>query len=141
MAQVNPYLNFSGNCEEAFTFYRSVFGGEFSNVSRFSEMPEGAPTDSAEANWILHIALPIGDSMLMVSDCTASMGPTTAGDNVHVTVSPDSAEDSERIFNALAEGGQVTMPYEKQFWGDYFGMCTDRYGINWMVDYAEGDQG
>jgi PhnB protein len=140
MATVNPYLNFSGTCMQAFDFYKSVFGGEFSNVSRFSEMPSDEPADPALADQIMHIALPLGDSVLMGSDVPPEMGTVTPGNNTYVTVTPDSVADAERIFTALAEDGDIEMPFDKQFWGDYFGSCTDRFGIHWMVDVADEEQ-
>jgi PhnB protein len=136
MTGLHPYLNFGGDCEAAFDFYRSVFGGEFSNVSRYSDMPPETPGPEVGPDKIMHISLPVGeDQVLMGSDRPASMGPTTQGDNVHVSVDPDSEEDAKRIFEHLSEGGTITMPYEKTFWGAYFGMCTDKFGINWMVNY------
>ncbi len=140
MAAVNPYLNFSGNCMEAFDYYKSVFGGEFSNVTRFSDMPSDALDDPAAADQIMHISLPLGDSVLMGSDVPSNMGKVTAGNNTYVCVSPDSVADAERFFAGLAEGGTVEMPFGKQIWGDYFGSCTDRFGINWMVDVTAEEQ-
>jgi PhnB protein len=136
MARVNPYLHFSGNCEEAFNFYRSVFGGEFLILQRFSEEPSDVPSPESDAARIMHVALPIGEGqVLMGSDRPSSMGPTTSGDNVHLRVSPYSTEGARRIFDMLSEGGQITMPFEKAVGGAGFGMCTDRFGVNWMVNY------
>jgi len=137
MTSVNPYLGFDGDCEAAFELYRSVFGGEFEAVNRYSEMPPDAQVSSVDADKIMHISLPLADGQaLMGSDRPPGMGGTTFGDSVAISVSPDSAEDSRRIFEALAAGGQVSMPYERQFWGADYGMCTDRFGINWMVNYT-----
>ena len=146
MASVHPYLNFSGNCEEAFDFYSSVFGGELSDVNRYSEAPPDAasyvPSMESEADKIMHISLPIGEGqVLMGSDRPASMGPTTVGDNIHVSISPDTAGEAKRIFDGLSDGGRVTMPFETVFWGADFGMCTDKYGINWMVNYDPNQPG
>lgn len=136
MAKVNPYLGFSGNCEEAFKFYKSVFGGEFSNLSRFSDVPADMPSPESDGDKIMHVSLPIGEGqVVMGSDRPSSMGPTVSGNNVHVSVSPASREEGLRIFNGLSEGGQITMPFEKTFWGADFGMCTDKYGVQWMVNY------
>lgn len=136
MASINPYLSFSGNCEEAFNFYRSVFGGEFLAVNRYSEMPSEAAAPESERDKIMHIALPIGPGqLLMGADRPEGMGPTTPGDNVSISISPDNEGEAKRIFDGLSEGGQVTMPLERAFWGSDFGMCTDRYGIHWMVNY------
>ena len=139
MTALNPYLNFDGNCEEAFEFYKSVFGGEYGDVNRFSEMP-GDEISPADANKILHISLPVGESqLLMGSDRIEGMPSTNFGDSITVSVGPNSAEEGSRIFEALSEGGTVTMPYERQFWGADYGSCVDRFGINWMVNYAPAD--
>jgi PhnB protein len=136
MPSVNPYLGFDGTCEAAFEFYRSVFGGEFLNVSRYSEMPPDAGVASEDGDKIMHISLPLGDGQaIMGSDRPPGMGQTTFGDSVAITISPDSPEEGRRIFEALSVGGQVTMPYERQFWGDDYGQLTDRFGIHWQVDY------
>lgn len=139
MAEVNPYLNFSGNCEEAFTFYQAVFGGELF-ISRFSEMP---PDDSFEVdgNLIMHVSLPLGEGqVLMGSDRPDGMGPTTPGDNVQVSIGPATSEEGKRIFDALAEGGTVSMPYQATFWGADYGSLVDRFGIHWMVNYDTGQE-
>ena len=140
MASANPYLNFPGNCLEAFEFYQSVLGGEFANVSRFSEMPsDAAPDETHEPapDGIMHISLPIGDSILMGSDVPPGMGTVTAGNTCYVCLSPDGPEEGKRVFEGLSEGGEIEMPFDRQFWGDYFGSFTDRYGIKWMVDTAD----
>jgi len=140
MASANPYLNFSGNCLEAFEFYRSVLGGEFSAVSSFSEMPVDAATDRTHEpppDGIMHISLPIGDSILMGSDVPPGMGTVTAGNACYVCLSPDSVEEGKRVFDGLSDGGEIEMPWGRQFWGDYFGSFTDSYGIRWMVVAAD----
>jgi PhnB protein len=140
MASANPYLNFSGNCLEAFEFYKSVLGGEFSSVNKFSEMPPDAASDQtheAAPEGIMHISLPIGDSMLMGSDVPPGMGTVTAGNTCYVCLSPDSPDEAKRAFDGLSEGGDIEMPFDRQFWGDYFGSFTDKYGIKWMVDVAD----
>jgi PhnB protein len=140
---INPYLTFNGNCEEAFNFYRGVFGGNFVYVGRFKDMPpqEGHPPMSEEAgNLIMHISLPIGTSgsLLMGSDSSEEFGKaTTVGNNFTVSVSATSTAEADKIFKGLSNGGQVTMPMGKTFWGSYFGMCTDKYGIQWMMSYDE----
>ncbi len=141
MASANPYLNFPGNCMEAFDFYKSVFGGEFTYVGRFSDMPSS--TGEAAPEGIMHISLPIGDSMLMGSDVPPQMGTVTAGNTCYVCVTPDTVEEARRIYDGLGVGGRVELPFGKQDWGDYFGSFTDRYGIKWMVDVAgsESSQG
>ena len=135
MAHINPYLNFDGNCEEAFAFYQTVFGGEAA-ISRYSEMPGDQP--GPEADKIMHAGLNLGDGqMLYGSDRLSFMGATTVGDNVQININPASAEEGKRLFTALSDGGEVTQPYEEAFWGAVFGMCVDRYGIRWLVNYRE----
>jgi len=141
MKAVNPYLNFSDNCEEAFEFYKSVFGGEFVTVMRFKDVPaevldESHQMPAAEAEKIMHIALPIGQgTILMGSDVPEAMGPVATGANFAISLSAESEAEATALFNKLSAGGQVTMPLDKAFWGDYFGMCTDKFGIQWMVSY------
>jgi PhnB protein len=143
MTRLSPYLGFDGNCEQAFELYRSVFGGEFSGVSRYSEAPPdsaGPPGAPIDGDKIMHIALPIGDGQaIMGSDRPPGMGATTFGDSVAISVFPDSSEEGHRIFDALSAGGEVSMPYERQFWGDDYGMLIDRFGIHWMVDYTPSE--
>ena len=138
MAQINPYIHFNGNCEEAFTFYKSVFGGEFAMVSRFKDIsfPE-LPVSEKEADKIMHIALPIGrSSMLMGSDTPEFMGKHNENENrSKISVSTESREEADQIFNGLSAGGKVEMPIADSPWGSYFGMFRDKYGIEWMVDF------
>lgn len=143
MTSINPYLTFKGNCEEAFNHYKSVFGGEFTYLGRFGEMPpqEGKSMPEEDANKIMHVSLPIGSNQLMGSDTGGEWAAhTIIGNNYSVSVSTDTKEDADRIFNGLAEGGNVTMPMADTFWGDYFGMCTDKFGINWMMSYNANPQ-
>jgi PhnB protein len=140
MTQLQPYLNFAGNAEEAFGLYRSVFGGEFSSLVRFEDLPlEGVEIPPEERDKIMHIALPIGDtSVLMASDVLESLGQELVqGNNVYVAVHPRSREEADRIFNALSESGEVEMPIGPQAWGDYFGSLQDRFGVRWMVDVLQ----
>jgi PhnB protein len=135
MTVLNPYLGFDGDCEEAFTLYQSIFGGEL-DINRYSEMPPDTPVDPAAADRIMHVSLPLADGqVLMGSDRPPGTGTTTFGNSVAISVTPSSAADGQRIFEALAAGGEVQMPYERQFWGADYGMCRDRFGINWMVNY------
>jgi PhnB protein len=136
MRTINPYLTFDGNCEEAFEFYRSVFGGEFASIARFSEMPgENAPSED-ESNKIMHVALPIGgSSILMGSDRPSSFGKGKQGDMFSVSLHPSTPEEAKELFDGLAAGGTVTMPLEKSFWGALFGMFTDKFGVHWMVNH------
>jgi PhnB protein len=141
MAVVNPYLTFNGNCEEAFTFYKSAFGGDFAGLMRFSEMPADQPVAEGEGNLILHVALPIGKgTLLMGSDRPEAYGDVSFGGNFSISISADSKDEATRLFNDLSAGGRVTMPLEDAFWGDYFGMLTDQFGINWMVSYSANYQ-
>lgn len=135
MAELNPYLSFNNNCEEAFRHYRSIFGGEFGQTMRFGDAAE-AGMPEAEANKIMHMELPIGKkSILMGSDTPSSMGTQVPGTNYNIAVHPESEAEANHIFTGLAEGGQVVMPLEKTFWGAYFGMLVDKYGIHWMINY------
>jgi PhnB protein len=136
MATINPYLLFNGNAEEAFNFYRSVFGGEFITLQRFKETPKADNVPSGDQDKIMHIALPIGQNVLMASDALESAGRTvTTGNNFSISVNAESEEEAEKFFNGLSAGGRANMPLEKTFWGAYFGMLTDKFDINWMVSY------
>ncbi|MEA4967436.1 MAG: VOC family protein [Bacteroidaceae bacterium] len=140
MATTNIYLNFNGNCEEAFNFYKSVFGGEFTYIGRFGDMPKSEDYSVADAdiNKIMHVGLPIGSSLLMGSDIGGDWAPTyVQGNNFSVSVTAETKEEADNIFNALSQGGQVTMGLESTFWGDYFGMLIDKFGINWMISFNE----
>ena len=145
MASINPYLNFDGNCEEVFNFYKSVFGGEFIYLGRFSEMPEdpsqgGQAAMSAEvANRIMHVSLPIGGgSILMGSDVMPGYGAGfTTGNNFSISLNTESTAEADKLFAALSAGGTVVMPMNKTFWGSYFGMFNDKFGIQWMVSFDE----
>ena len=140
MTTLNTYLTFEGNCENAFNFYRSVFGGEFAHVGRFSDMPADPtyPVGDEFRNQIMHISLPISkDCVLMGSDTGGHGGPITVGNNFSISINTDSKEKADRFFEQLSAGGKVTMAMDSTFWGDYFGMLTDRFGINWMISFAE----
>jgi len=137
MAIINPHINFNGNAEEAFIFYRSVFGGEFAKVMRFKDLsgPE-FPVAEKEANKIMHIALPIGNSILMANDVPEIMGRTNENENrSKIVISAESKEEADKLFNGLSAGGQIEMPIADSPWGSYFGMFRDKYGIEWMVDF------
>lgn len=141
MTTVNVYLNFDGQCEEAFSFYKSVFGGEFSYIGRFNEMPqdENNKLSEADGNKIMHVSLPISaETNLFGSDTVGAWSPKLVqGNNYSISINASSKEEADRLFNGLSAGGQVTMPLENTFWGAYFGMFTDKYGINWMVNFDE----
>jgi len=135
MASINPYLNFNGNCEEAFNFYKSVFGGEFMDFQRYKDTPSDGEMSAEEGEYIMHVALPIGgDNFLMGSDRPSSMGQVTSGDIVQISIQSESDEETNRMFNDLSAGGQVTMPLEETFWGARFGMFVDKFGIQWMIN-------
>jgi PhnB protein len=138
MALINPHINFNGNAEEAFNFYKSVFGGEFAKIMRFKDLssPE-FPVAEKEANKIMHIALPIGkSSMLMANDVPEIMGKTNENENrSKIVISAESKEEADRLFNGLSVGGQIEGPIGDSPWGSYFGMFRDKYGIEWMLDF------
>jgi PhnB protein len=138
MPTLNPYLNFNGTTEEAFQFYRSVFGGEFRMLQRFKETPEAGKIPPDQQEKIMHVSLPIGTgNLLMATDAVESMGQKlTVGNNIQLSIETESEEEAKRIFNGLSSGGKVTMPMEKTFWGALFGMLTDKFGIQWMVSYT-----
>lgn len=143
MAKVSTYLNFSRNTEEAFRFYRSVFQTEF--VTPFMRFKDGPPCPGqpplpeADANLVMHVSLPItGGHILMGSDCPESMGhKLNTGNNVHINLEPDTRAETDRLFKALGEGGNIEMPLQDMFWGAYWGCLTDRFGVKWMFNCAE----
>jgi len=137
MALINPYINFNGNAEEAFNFYKSVFGGEFALIIRFKDMssPE-YPVAESDAHKIMHIALPIGKNVLMANDVPESMGKVNENENrSKISVSAQSREEADKIFNGLSAGGIIEAPIGDSPWGSYFGMFRDKYGIEWLVDF------
>ncbi|MEP1033512.1 VOC family protein [Ekhidna sp.] len=145
MATINIYLTFNGNCEDAFTFYKSVFGGDFAFMGRFGEMPSEAggdtiPEDQKER--IMHVSLPISkETVLMGSDTGGEWAAKfKEGNNFSISVTADSKDHADRIFGELSSGGKVTMPLSDTFWGDYFGSCADKFGINWMVSFKDPNQ-
>jgi PhnB protein len=139
VTRLHSYLNFAGNAQEAFDFYKSVFGGEFSSVVRFKEFPmEGVAISEEDGEKLMHIGLPIGeDNLLMASDVLESLGQRLVqGNNVYVSVHPTSREDAGRIFTALSEGAEIEMPIADQAWGDFYGSLKDKFGVQWMVNYS-----
>ena len=137
MAQINPHINFNGNAEEAFTFYKSVFGGEFATITRFKDLssPEFQVSEN-EANKIMHIALPIGKNILIANDVPERMGRTNENENrSKISISAESKEEAVKLFNGLSVGGQIEVPIGDSPWGSYFGMFRDKYGIEWMVNF------
>jgi PhnB protein len=139
MKVINPYLNFNGNTEEAFNFYKAAFGGEFAMVMRYKDTEDGKHMGEEEQSNIMHIALPVGSTMLMGTDIPKSMEQVTFGSNSSLCVSLESREEADRVFKALSEGGKVTMPMEDMFWGDYFGSFFDKYGVQWMISFNPED--
>ncbi|MFZ2593792.1 MAG: VOC family protein [Minisyncoccia bacterium] len=137
MATINPYINFNGNAEEAFTFYKSVFGGEFTRIARFKDMASSEfQVSEKEENKIMHIALPIGTNMLMGNDVPEIMGKTNENENrSKISINCESKEEADRLFAGLTVGGTVEFPIGDSPWGSYFGMFRDKYGIEWMVDF------
>jgi PhnB protein len=143
MAQINPHINFNGNAEEAFTFYKSVFGGEFAKIMRFKDMASAEfPVAENEANKIMHIALPIGKNILMANDVPEILGRVNENENrSKISISAESREEADKLFNGLSAGGTIEMPISDSPWGSYFGMFRDKYGIEWMVDYDANYKG
>ena len=138
MTTVNVYLTFNGNCEEAFNFYKSVFGGDFSYVGRFKDMPS-EDANGLDGNQIMHISLPIStETCIMGSDTGGEWASSfKQGNNFSISINVESKDEADRLFGGLSSGGKILMPMNSTFWGDYFGMFTDKYGINWMVSYRE----
>jgi PhnB protein len=137
MAQINPHINFNGNAEEAFTFYKSVFGGEFTKIIRFKDIssPE-FPVSEKEENKIMHIALPVGKNFLMANDVPESMGRTNENENrSKISIKAESKEETILLFNGLSAGGQIEVPIDESFEDSYFGMFRDKYGIEWMIEF------
>lgn len=137
MALINPHINFNGNAEEAFNFYKSVFGGAFTKIIRFKDLASAEfPIAEKEENKIMHIALPIGKSALMANDVPEHMGPTNERENrSKIVITAESKEEADKLFQGLSAGGEIEMPISDSPWGSYFGMFRDKYGIEWMVDY------
>jgi PhnB protein len=139
MALINPYIHFNGNAEEAFTFYKSIFGGEFTKIMRYKDLSSAeSPIAENDANRLMHVVLPIGkSSMLTGSDVLGIMGEVTENDNRNtISISAESREEADKLFNGLSEGGKIEMPIADGPFGAYFGMFADKYGIQWMVNFT-----
>lgn len=137
MAVINPHINFNGNAEEAFNFYRSVFGGEFAKVVRFKDIsgPE-FPIETKDENKIMRIALPIGNNLLIANDVPEFLGKVNENENrSKISVSAESKEEADKLYNGLSLGGEIEMPITDSPWGSYFGMFRDKYGIEWIVEF------
>jgi Uncharacterized protein conserved in bacteria len=138
MKSINPYISFNGNCEEAFTFYQKVFGGELKLYRYRDAPPNSFPMTEDEKELVMHCSLQIGLTPLMGADTSQSSGPkANFGDNITISINPNNAEEAKRVFAALAEGGKILMPIEKAFWAELFGMLIDRFGIPWMVNFGD----
>ena len=138
MTTINPYLMFNGNCEEAFNFYASLFGGEPPKFMRFKDMQSEDELAGSDGDRIMHVALPIGNgSVLMGSDTLEAMGNVVFGDNFNLSLQVDSQADADKFYAGLAAGGVTTMPLDHAPWGDYFGMLKDKFGIEWMINFAQ----
>jgi PhnB protein len=142
MAIINPYLNFPGTAEEAFNFYRSVFGGEFTIVQRFKDTYEAGKLSAEDGEKLMHISLPISNgNVLMATDALEATGHKfIPGNNFSLSLSVNSEAEAEKLFTGLSAGGNVTVPLQKMFWGAYFGMCYDKFGVQWMVNYDYNEQ-
>lgn len=138
MKAAHPYLNFKGNAEEAFDFYKTVFGGDFEMLVRFKDFGgDGMGVPDSELDKLAHVALSLGDTMLMASDAVGRQAESlTIGNNVYINLTPDNADEAERVFAALAAGGTVEMPLQQTEWAEKYGSCADRFGVRWMVNYA-----
>jgi len=138
MKSINPYLNFPGNTEEAFNFYKKVFGGDFpGGIFRFDGTPGSEKLNSEDKQKIMHMALPMGNNMIMATDALPSMGFTiNFGNNMYIYIDAESRDEADKLFNGLAEGGKVEMPMADQFWGDYFGSLIDKFSVQWMIGYS-----
>lgn len=139
MKAVTPYLHFNGKTEEAFNFYKSVFGGEFSTLQRFKDMPSSERVPAKEKNNILHIALPLGKAgILLGSDSPEYMGrKVNFGNNIHLAIDTESEAEAKMLFTKLSEGGKVDMPLKKMFWGALYASFTDKFGVNWMISFTQ----
>jgi PhnB protein len=143
MAQINPHINFNGNAEEAFTFYKSVFGGEFAMIIRLKDLSgPDFPVAENDANKIMHISLPVGNNFLMANDVPEFMGRVNENENrSKISISAESKDEADKLFNGLSEGGNIEMPIAESPWGSYFGMFRDKFGIEWMVGFDQKNNG
>lgn len=137
MLNLNPYLHFKGNTEIAMNFYKSVFGGEFSIFSRFGDVPGGEKMSAHDQEKLIHVSLPVGGNVIMATDMLETMGQSLiTGNNFHICINAETEGEVDRLFKELSQGGSVEMPLNKTFWGAYFGMCRDKFGIQWMINYT-----
>ena len=138
MKSINPYLNFPGNTEEAFNFYKKIFGGDFAgDINRFKDTPDASKLNKSDQEKVMHIALPLGNNLLMATDALPSMGfSVTFGNNFYLSIETESKDEADKLFHGLSDGGKDEMPMQDQFWGAYFGMLTDKFGVKWMINYT-----
>ena len=138
MKSINPYLNFPGNTEEAFNINKSIFGGDFvGGIRRFKDTPDGAKLNDDEKEKVMHVALPLGGTILMATDALESMGQkVNAGNNFYLSIEAESREEADTLFNALSDGASIEMQMQDMFWGAYFGMLKDKFGTQWMINYT-----
>ena len=139
MKAVNPYLNFNGNTEEAFNFYRSVFGGEFRMMMRMKEA-QGMPVPAGQEEKIMHIALPLNNGTVLMASDNCNDESYTKGNNFYISIHAESVEEGQELYDALVAGGKASHPFTKEFWGDWHGHGTDKFGIHWMLNYSENQQ-
>ncbi|MBA9071953.1 PhnB protein [Flavobacterium gossypii] len=135
MATINTYLNFNGNTEDAFNFYKAAFGGDFAVIMRFGDTPGCEEMPETDKNKIMHIALPIGGNMLMGTDVPETMEQVKNGTSMSISINTDSEQQTRDLFAKLSEGGKIQMPLDDMFWGALYGMFTDKFGIQWMINY------
>jgi len=144
MTTINTYLNFNGNCEEAFNFYKSVFGGEFAHIGKFKDMPEDPkfPVAESDKEKVMHVSFPISkETMLMGSDTGGEWAAHyKQGNNFSISINTDSKTEADRLFDKLSQDGHIIMPMNKTFWDSYFGMFSDKFGIQWMVSFDEANR-
>lgn len=139
--KLETYLNFDGNCREAFEFYRSAFGGDFLILQTFGDGPPGMEIAKEYLDHVMHVSLPIGSSVLMGSDCIPGFAPpNVTGNNFSISVQVSSSQEADDIFARLSDGGAVTMPMQDMFWGSYFGSLTDKFGVNWQVNHDKSHE-
>lgn len=143
MTTINVYLTFDGNCEEAFNFYKTVFGGKFSYIGKFRDIPPSEDVQSIPEEFldrIMHVGLPISKETVLMGSDTIGGPPFVKGNNFSISINTDSKENADNYFKKLSEGGNITMPMNDTFWGDYFGACEDKFSINWMISFNEKQQ-
>ncbi|MEO8721227.1 MAG: VOC family protein [Ginsengibacter sp.] len=136
MKAVNPYLNFNGNTEEAFNFYKSVFGGEFQIFMRMKDA-EGMPVPAGQEEKIMHIALPLNNGTVLMASDNCNEASFNQGNNFYISIHTENVEEGHRLYDALADGGKPDHSFKKEFWGDWHGNLTDRFGVKWMLNYSE----